>query len=372
MRARVSPQRDRSAQAAWRLWATFCTDLGVSPHLCDTPRDKIPILQLFAHRYRTGALAPAGQPVRSRTVEDAIRGVGQAFTGVGALDPRLNAFGALDARLSALFRAWKKADPPPSRVNSLPLQIVHGAFQLARLSPEPVAAAAADCLVVAFYFLLRPGEYAGTPKGAADDLFRLQDLGLWIGSRRLDVLTCPLPDLLAATFATLTFTSQKNGVRGETIGHGRSGHPTLCPVLRLASRAHHLRLLGATATTPLNAARASPTAPWQYVQPGSITALLRSAVALSPGLGFAATDVSARSTRSGGAMALLCAGIDGDRIRLIGRWRSDEMYRYLHVQAQPVMNGIAAAMLRGGTFSFTPGEAPTLPTPAPPAVIPPF
>ena len=72
-------------------------------------------------------------------------------------------------------------------------------------------------------------------------------------------------------------------------------------------------------------------------------------------------------------MALLCAGIDGDRIRLIGRWRSDEMYyRYLHVHAQPIMNGIAAAMLRGSLFSFTPGAAPTLPAPALPAGTPPF
>ena len=371
MRSRVSPQRDRSAHAAWRLWTTFCASIGVSPNLSDTPSDKIPILQLFAQRYRLGSLSPCGRPVRSRTVEDAVRGVGQAFAGVGALDPRLNSFGAVDVRLSALFTAWKKADTPPTRVKPLPLQIVHGAFHVARLSPSPLAHAAADCMVVAFYFLLRPDEYAGTPKHAADDLFRLQDLGLWIGNRRLDVLTCPLPDLLAATFATLTFTSQKNGVRGETIGHGRSGHPTLCPVLRLAARAHHLRLNGATATTPLNAARSSATVCWQFVQPACITAFLRtSAVALSPELGFSASDVSARSTRSGGAMALLCAGIDGDRIRLIGRWRSDEMYRYLHVQAQPVMNGVAAAMFRGGTFNpwcsshpscaAHPGRRPTL------------
>ena len=298
--------------------------------------------------------------------------MGQAFARVGALDPRLNHFGDVDVRLSSLFTAWKKADAPPSRVKPLPLQIVHGAYHVARLSPSPLAHAAADCMVIAFYFLLRPGEYAGTPKHADDDLFRLQDLGLWIGNRRLDVFTCPLPDLLAATFATLTFTSQKNGVRGETIGHGRSGHPTLCPVLRLAARAYHLRTHGATATTPLNAARASPNACWTFVQPACITAFLRSAVALSPDLGFSASDVSARSTRSGGAMALLCAGIDGDRIRLIGRWRSDEMYRYLHVQAQPIMNGIAAAMFRGGTFSFTPGAAPTLPAPPLLGVVPPL
>jgi hypothetical protein len=53
-------------------------------------------------------------------------------------------------------------------------------------------------------------------------------------------------------------------------------------------------------------------------------------------------------------MALLCAGIDSERIRLIGRWRSDEIYRYLHVQAQPVMTGLSAAMLCGGSFHLMP------------------
>lgn len=38
-------------------------------------------------------------------------------------------------------------------------------------------------------------------------------------------------------------------------------------------------------------------------------------------------------------MALLCAGVDSDRLQLIGRWRSDEMFRYLNVQAQLIMNG---------------------------------
>ena len=54
-------------------------------------------------------------------------------------------------------------------------------------------------------------------------------------------------------------------------------------------------------------------------------------------------------------MALLCAGIDSDRILLLGRWRSDEMYRYLFVQVQPLMTGLSAAMLGGGSFRFDPG-----------------
>jgi hypothetical protein len=54
-------------------------------------------------------------------------------------------------------------------------------------------------------------------------------------------------------------------------------------------------------------------------------------------------------------MALLCAGVPCDKIRMVGRWRSDELYRYLHVQAQPVMTGLAAAMLHGGGYRLGPG-----------------
>ena len=53
-------------------------------------------------------------------------------------------------------------------------------------------------------------------------------------------------------------------------------------------------------------------------------------------------------------MALLCAGVGPERIRLVGRWRSDELYRYLHVQAQQVMMGLSAAMIHGGSFRLGP------------------
>ena len=310
------------------------------------------------------SLPPSRRPVRSRTVEDALRSVGQAFTRLGTTDPRLNEFGEVDFRLASLLRAWKKADAPPARIKPLPLQLVHAAVHLATTVATPLSlSSAADCLVIGFYFLLRPGEYVGVPRHQSDDLFRLQDVGLCVGTRKLDILHCPLADLLATTFATLTFTSQKNGVRGETIGHSRSGHPSLCPVLCLVSRGTYLRHQAATpSTTSINAIMVDGT--WSHLLPSHVTHYIRAAVALHPDLGFTASDVSARSTRAGGAMALLCAGIDGDRIRLIGRWKSDEMYRYLHVPAQPVMTGIAAAMFRSCHYRILPGSPlPTLPVP---------
>ena len=84
-----------------------------------------------------------------------------------------------------------------------------------------------------------------------------------------------------------------------------------------------------------------------------ITEAIRLAVRfLGPSLGFSPTDVTALCLRASGANALLCAGVDTDVIRLIGRWRSDEMLRYLHTQVSPLLKDFSRRMLAGGTFTL--------------------
>ena len=88
-----------------------------------------------------------------------------------------------------------------------------------------------------------------------------------------------------------------------------------------------------------------------------ITKELRGAVSgIGPSLGFTADDVSARCLRAAGANALLLSNIDGDIIRLIGRWKSDEMLRYLHVQAAPLMADYSRRMLESSTYNLLPSQ----------------
>ncbi len=323
--AGVSKPRGKAALTAWNRWTAFCNSLELDP-LLPTHNDPIPILQVFAHRYRTGQLSSSGRPVRARTVEDRVRQIGQAFSGMGAPDPRLNRFGTLDFRLQRQQKSYSKADPPPTRVKPIPLTLLMHAHALAVASHDTFRLATMDMAIIAFQCLMRPGEYAGLPNPRINEcsLFRLQDVQLWIGEHRINILTCPLPDLSRATFISLTFTNQKSGVRGEIIGHDRSGHPQACPVCACGRRITHLRHHQAAPTTPLNAINSNHR--WYYIVPSNLTtALQTSAALLGPSLGFLPQDISARSLRAGGAMALLCAQVDTDRIRLIGRWRSDEM-----------------------------------------------
>jgi hypothetical protein len=57
-------------------------------------------------------------------------------------------------------------------------------------------------------------------------------------------------------------------------------------------------------------------------------------------------------------MALLCADVDTDVIRLLGRWKSDQMFRYLFVQARPLVQRYAQRMHDEGDFTIFPGPVP--------------
>jgi hypothetical protein len=229
---------------------------------------------------------------------------------------------------------------------------------VAALASAPAATistqAITDMITLAFFFLLRPSEYTGTPSDTTP--FTLQDIQCWIGQQRFLATTIPIDDLPRVTFVSLTFTTQKNGVRGEVIGLGRSGNPALCPVLSLARRIAHLRAHHAPPTQPLASYYDnSPTI--NLIKPSDITATLRvSTAVIGPTIGFLPSDISARSLRASGAMALLCAHVDTDVIRLLGRWRSDEMLRYLHVQAEPIMRDFSRRMLVGGSFTLLPNQ----------------
>ena len=92
--------------------------------------------------------------------------------------------------------------------------------------------------------------------------------------------------------------------------------------------------------------------------PTMITAHLKATVKLFVGthLGFTHQDVSARSLRVAGAMALLFSGANNDIISLIGYWRSDEMLRYLHVQAKPITRNFSKLMISHGNYNLLPNN----------------
>ena len=85
--------------------------------------------------------------------------------------------------------------------------------------------------------------------------------------------------------------------------------------------------------------------------------MLKNAVTyLGPTLVFLATDVSAHYLCASGSNDLLNARIDPEVITLIGRWRSDEILRYLHVQNRNLMKYYAARILQHDYYNLIPNQ----------------
>ncbi len=243
--------------------------------------------------------------------------MGQTLALLGTPDPRLNSLGTIDFHLSRLLRGFQASDPAPTRVRPIPLKILRQTLLMATTSATAGAIATADMACIAFFFLLRPGEY--TARTASTAPFLISDIQLLHNDRILQWQTDPLPTIMSANYVTYTFRTQKNGVRGEALGQGATGHPLCCPVRATIRRLLHHREHHTPLQQPL--ATYHEQGHQRGVMAGDITLALRAATAIvGPSVGFRSEDISARSLRAGGAMALLCADVDPAIIRLLGRW----------------------------------------------------
>ena len=338
----------------------FCEELEVDPLLRDV-EDPIVFFQVFGQRYRDGELSKSGKRVRSRTVEDELRAIGTTMASLGAEDPRLTVQGKHVPRLARLFKGWQRDDAPTKRVKPVPLAIVNRVYERARKDHDY---AVADLCYIGFFFISRPGETTySTSEDSQTVPIRLKDISFWSDRRMYNAATIPMAALESVGATTLVLENQKNGVQGQGTTHGRSGHLTACPVQAVKRRVRYLRQHNMPPDTPIFTVVSKSTGRHYWISSRHVTDDLRRAAAdLHSTLGIPPKDISARSLRPGGATAMLCAGIDRDITRLVGRWKSDEMLKYLHAQATPQMQHYARQMLTAGHFTYRPTDDVTQPS----------
>ena len=129
--------------------------------------------------------------------------------------------GKLHLQLRRQLDNFRKADPPPKSQLALPYSAIVFIHNTHHLSTNPQTKATAELCIIAWYYLLRVGEYTFTkiPEQRQTVQLRLQDVSLWHHHEKLN-LTLPLHYLLAhCTSATLCINNQKNGKRNSIIHH---------------------------------------------------------------------------------------------------------------------------------------------------------
>ena len=203
----VSTGYAKSTSTHWTQWLRFCAGIGLDPNLSDVS-DPVPFLQIFAHRVRTGDLAKQGDIVKKRTVEAYLRAVGQVHTSVGARDPRHDSVGKIDFRIYRQLRSYQREDPPASRVKPVPVSVINHVYNI-HVIGNACAQCIADIIWVAFFFLMRPGEYCNAGADNTSTPFRLCDVTFRRDKDQYHAVTTPLHVLRTCNHVSLTFTEQK-------------------------------------------------------------------------------------------------------------------------------------------------------------------
>jgi len=262
----------------------------------------------------------------------------------GLRDPRRADPGQrnLDDAFSSFFKVCKTLDPPARPQQALPSSTILWIAQTLGTATSKRLRIAADLIVLAFFFLLRVGEYTPSRQPRQTVPLRKADIRLWRRGRVLDH-RLPLPELLAADAVTLCLENQKNGFKDATLHHTASLHPWLCPVKCSARLLHEIRDmdpstgLGTYVDESGRVYRVGSSEIRAAVQLGAIGDNLIDS-------GYDLSRIGSHSLRSGGATHLKVLGYDDDTIKKLGRWSSNTYLRYIQSQIGNLMAGIATQM----------------------------
>jgi hypothetical protein len=244
--------------------------------------------------------------------------------------------------IADLLESYRRKDPATQAQLAVPLDVIKHIEHKSR-NGNNKQRAIGDMCVIAFFYLLRGGEYTvDSPKREEKKRphsFRIEDVRLWEGNSILP-LSLPLNELLQrCTAATLHLEDQKNGIRNQTIHQEALLSEWYCPIKAIIRRVQHvfdtLEVNGRIPPlTPLCTYFHDTTNKPYQVRPASISDEVKEAVE-DLGLNFLGIPsdlVSSHSLRSGGAMALFLNNVDPITIQKLGRWTSTTWLDYIHTQ----------------------------------------
>jgi hypothetical protein len=158
----------------------------------------------------------------------------------------------------------------------------------------------ADLIVMAFFFLLRVGEYTPSSQVRRTIPLTETDVKLWHGHVEISH-DSPLDELLAADGVTICLQNQKNGHKHASLHHYSSGDSVLDPVKSVARLVHSARACapGASLGT-FHDENGRP----QSVSADEIRSTIRQGATLDnlEAYGYDLKRIGSHSLRSGGAM----------------------------------------------------------------------
>lgn len=335
----------------WRKWEDFCRETWIKDKFLKeySKEERIQLLCAFAASVRRNFFGKTNKKVlHGDTVQNTIRHIRQIFRTNGFSDPGSDDSGRTNLKLTRIFNGYKKSDPNTSNQCALPLNV----FRLLAFNNLSIKNKHIGLLAVgALFFGMRSCEYLRVKNQDQKQtkLLTLENFHFFKSNRRLDTHS---PDITKADYLSITFVSQKNGEKNQTVIQHRSKR-SLCPVKAWGSL---ILLILAYENTNLSTTInyfESDKKP-NYITSEDMINQIRSACQSlgEDKLGFTPEKAGTHSIRSSFAMQLFLAGVKDHIIMLQGRWKSLSFLNYIRPQVQELSKDLSSQMVSLATSYF--------------------
>ena len=253
-----------------------------------------------------------------------------------------------------MIDGWNKEDPPSTKKLPVEIDLPEAiANEGLKAGVSNLIVAVGQLVLIAFYFLLRIGEY--TCKGTRNESkqtvqFRMKDITFF---KKLNGRLRQLPrnaqdqDIMLADGVTLKLDNQKSGWKGVCIHQHANGNDYLCPVKATGRLYCRIRKgPGANGDTFISAYWDENGKRCDVTDANVRKALKNMGQILNypEYKGIPIDRIDTHSLRGGGANALSLSGYSDTQIQKMGRWQSDTFKEYISDQLSAFSEGMSTAM----------------------------
>ncbi len=350
----------------WSHWIQYVKPLGIDPYLQETLFQwKLRALTGFAARARQGCFG-AGRKIKACTVSEYLASIGQTIALASRTNPlKVAGSNKYLPRIQISLDGWKQQDLPTIKKLPVESDVPELLTIKGQISGSAKDNAIGDLTTIAFYYLLRVGEYTTKtmrPNTKRTMQFKMEDITFFKLNTNGQLECLPRSasnaDILSADGATLKLENQKNGYKGVCIYQESNGDAIHCPVHTLGCRFIHIRENKGGPKTFICAY-------WHKTKQHNVTAedisqsLKVAAAALNyPSLrGIPIKHIDTHSLRIGGACALALSGFSDMHIQKMGRWKGDTFKEHVREELHCFSKGMSVAMKHCYKFVNVSGHA---------------
>jgi len=169
---------------------------------------------------------------KQKSVEFALRAITQKYVLDGYPDPwrALPTQQSLDLPIARLLKKYGDEDPPPEPKLAVPISAITAIAEKYRWTAH--LSMVTDLVIIAFFYLLRVGEYTSpaTPRKKQTIPLRDCDIRQWNSAGHLISHSAGFEMLLQADSATICMAHPMNGTKGAVVHHSR-GRGSICSVV---------------------------------------------------------------------------------------------------------------------------------------------